>query len=84
MRRKSFTLGACTVDQAANELELLDYDFHSFTAEGTGYAAVLYRAGAITWRLSSAGDHQRPARALPDAPPGGWSGSNCPDSPTCS
>ena len=42
IRRKSFTLAACTVDDAAREMELLDYDFHLFTEKGTGIASVLY------------------------------------------
>ena len=34
IRRKSFTLAPCTVDEAAVEMDLLDYDFHLFTEKG--------------------------------------------------
>ena len=52
IRRKSFTLAPCTVDEAAREMDLLDYDFHLFTEIGTGTAGVLYRAGATGYRLA--------------------------------
>lgn len=43
IRRKSYTLATATVDEAVDELELLDYDFHLFTEQGTGQDCVLYR-----------------------------------------
>lgn len=52
IRRKSFTLAACSIDDAARELEMLDYNFHLFTEEGTGIASVLYRNGPGTYRLA--------------------------------
>jgi ribosome-associated translation inhibitor RaiA len=52
IRRKSFTMAPCTIDEAAREMELLDYDFHLFTEKGTGTAGVLYRAGATGYRLA--------------------------------
>jgi ribosome-associated translation inhibitor RaiA len=52
IRRKSFTLGARSVDEAAQEMELLDYDFHLFTEKGTNQASVLYRAGPTGYRLA--------------------------------
>jgi ribosome-associated translation inhibitor RaiA len=52
IRRKSFAMAPCNVDMAAGEMELLDYDFHLFTEEGTGAAAVLYHAGATGYRLA--------------------------------
>jgi len=52
IRRKSFTMAPCTLDDAAREMDLLDYDFHLFTEKGTGTAAVLYRAGATGYRLT--------------------------------
>jgi len=52
IRRKSFTLGTHTVDEAAQEMELLDYDFHLFTEKGTKQASVLYRAGPTGYRLA--------------------------------
>lgn len=52
VRRKSFTLGTLTVDEAAAEMELLDYDFHLFTERGTGQDSVLYRVGPTGYRLA--------------------------------
>jgi ribosome-associated translation inhibitor RaiA len=52
IRRKSYTLAPCTIDEAAREMDLLDYDFHLFTEKGTGTAGVLYRAGATDYRLA--------------------------------
>ncbi|WP_123024415.1 ribosome hibernation promotion factor [Mycolicibacterium stellerae] len=52
VRRKSFTLKPCTVDVAALEMDLLDYDFHLFTEERTGIATVLYRGGQTGYRLA--------------------------------
>jgi ribosome-associated translation inhibitor RaiA len=52
VRRKSFALGTGSVDEAALELELLDYDFHLFTEKGTKQASVLYRAGPTGFRLA--------------------------------
>lgn len=52
MRRKSFTMAPCTIDEAAREMDLLDYDFHLFTEKGSGAAAVLYRAGETGYRLA--------------------------------
>jgi hypothetical protein len=50
--RKAFTLAPCTVDDAATEMELLDYDFHLFTEKRTGAAGVLYRDGPTGYRLA--------------------------------
>jgi hypothetical protein len=52
VRRKAFTPIACSVDKAAVELDLLDYEFHMFTEKGTGFASVLYRAGPTGYRLA--------------------------------
>lgn len=52
IRRKSFTMAPCTVDEAALEMGMLDYDFHLFTEKGTGFAAVLYRDGPTGYRLA--------------------------------
>jgi hypothetical protein len=52
IRRKSFTFSPCTVDDAATEMEMLDYDFHLFTEKGTGAAGVLYRADPTGYRLA--------------------------------
>ncbi|OAN39854.1 ribosome hibernation promotion factor [Mycolicibacterium iranicum] len=52
IRRKSFAMAPCTVDEAAAEMELLDYDFHLFNEIGSGAAAVLYRGGPTGYRLA--------------------------------
>jgi hypothetical protein len=45
IRRKTFTCGPVSVDDTAQDMELLDYDFHLFTERGTNQASVLYRTG---------------------------------------
>lgn len=52
IRRKSFTMAPCTIDEAAREMDLLDYDFHLFTEKRSGTSAVLYRDGATAYRLA--------------------------------
>jgi ribosome-associated translation inhibitor RaiA len=52
MRHKSYSLPTCTVDEAALEMELLDYDFHLFTESGTNQDSVLYRQGSAEYRLA--------------------------------
>lgn len=52
MRRKSFAMAPCTVDEAALEMDLLDYDFHLFNEEGTGSAGVIYRADPTGYRVA--------------------------------
>jgi ribosome-associated translation inhibitor RaiA len=52
IRHKSFSLATSTVDEAAFDLEALDYDFHLFTEEGTKQDSVLYREGPTDYRLA--------------------------------
>lgn len=52
MRHKSFSVPTCTVDEAAFEMELLDYDFHLFTEKGTRQDSVLYRGGPAEYRVA--------------------------------
>ncbi|BAX92995.1 sigma 54 modulation/S30EA ribosomal C-terminal domain-containing protein [Mycobacterium shigaense] len=52
IRRKSYTMAPCSIDEAAREMELFDYDFHLFTEQGSAAAAVLYRAGETGYRLA--------------------------------
>jgi ribosome-associated translation inhibitor RaiA len=52
MRHKSYSLPTCTVEEAALEMELLDYDFHLFTEEGTRCDSVLYREGPAGYRIA--------------------------------
>lgn len=51
-RRKSFPLASETCDEAANDMALLDYEFHLFTGSGSGQDSVLYRAGQTGLRLA--------------------------------
>lgn len=43
VRHKSFTLASSDLDEAAFDMESLDYDFHLFTELGSGQDSVLYR-----------------------------------------
>lgn len=43
VRRKSFALDEMTADEAAFDMEMLDYDFYLFRELGTGRDAVLHR-----------------------------------------
>ncbi|WP_020661535.1 ribosome hibernation promotion factor [Amycolatopsis benzoatilytica] len=52
VRHKSYTPVHCTIDDAARDMGLLDYDFHLFTESGTGRDSVLYRAGDTGYRLA--------------------------------
>jgi hypothetical protein len=46
IRRKAFSLARMTVDEAAFDMEMLDYRFHLFVEEATGLDSVLYRTEA--------------------------------------
>lgn len=52
IRHKTFALATETVDEAAFELDSMDYDFHLFTEISTGQDSVLYRSGATGYRLA--------------------------------
>ena len=52
MRHKAYSLPTCTVEDAALEMQLLDYDFHLFTEQGTQQDSVLYREGPAEYRLA--------------------------------
>ena len=52
VRRKSFSPAACSVDEAAREMDLLDYSFHFFTEKATRVASVLYRESSGRLRLA--------------------------------
>jgi hypothetical protein len=62
IRHKAYTLARQTTDEAAAELELLDYDFHLFTELATGQDSVIYRT-ATGYRLAQA--RPRPGRLVP-------------------
>ena len=52
MRHKSYSPPTCSVEEAALEMELLDYDFHLFTEVGTKQDSVLYREDSTEYRLA--------------------------------
>ncbi len=52
IRRKSFAMQPCTVDDAIAEMELLGYNFHLFSEKGTAASAVLYRSGPTGYRVA--------------------------------
>ncbi|MFD8496049.1 HPF/RaiA family ribosome-associated protein [Amycolatopsis sp. NPDC059657] len=61
IRHKSYSLHRRTVDEAAFDMHLLDYEFHLFTEAGTGQDSVLYHAGQTLHRLAQLtppGPHQ--------------------------
>ena len=43
VRHKAFSLARMTVDEAAFDMDMLDYGFHLFTEEGSDIDSVLYR-----------------------------------------
>lgn len=45
-------MAPCSVDEAALEMDLLDYDFHLFNEKGSGIAGVLYRGDPTGYRLA--------------------------------
>lgn len=63
VRHKSVSLSRCTVDEAASEMDLMDYDFHLFTEASTGQDSVLHRGDGAGYRLAQA--EPRPAEVGP-------------------
>lgn len=64
VRHKSFGLRRMTVDEAAFDMELLGYQFHLFTEDGTGSDSVLYLVNDDPrYRLSQV--DPQPDRVLP-------------------
>jgi len=57
IRHKSFSLARETVDEAAFEMDAMDYDFHLFTELATGEDSVLYRAAPTGYRLAQVHPH---------------------------
>ncbi|MEV0695504.1 sigma 54 modulation/S30EA ribosomal C-terminal domain-containing protein [Streptomyces sp. NPDC050388] len=60
VRHKSFSLARETPEEAAFELESMDYRFHLFTAADSGEDSVLYHAGPTGYRLAQVHPHPRP------------------------
>ena len=65
MRHKSFGLGTCTADEAAFDMDELDYDFFLFTELGSGQDSVLYRTGPDSYGLAQLAP--KPGRVTPGA-----------------
>ncbi|WP_406176217.1 HPF/RaiA family ribosome-associated protein [Streptomyces sp. NBC_00996] len=57
VRHKAYSLARESPDEAAFELEAMDYDFHLFTDIGTGEDSVLYRSGPAGYRLAQVHPH---------------------------
>lgn len=52
VRHKTFAPAKVTPDEAAFDMDLLDYDFYLFTEADTGQDCVIYRAGRTGYRLA--------------------------------
>lgn len=52
VRHKSYALADETCDEAAFDMESMDYDFHLFTESGSGSDSVLYRTDSGGYRLA--------------------------------
>ncbi|MET9492956.1 sigma 54 modulation/S30EA ribosomal C-terminal domain-containing protein [Nocardia sp. NPDC006630] len=52
VRRKAYALATETCDEAAFDLELMDYEFQLFTESGSGIDSVLYRRDGGGYRLA--------------------------------
>lgn len=52
IRRKSYELPAATPDEAAFDLDLMDFDFLLFTDRDTGRESLVYRGGPTGYRLA--------------------------------
>ncbi|KIQ64645.1 integrase [Kitasatospora griseola] len=57
IRHKSFSLARESVDEAAFEMDTMDYGFHLFTEINTGEDSVLYRAAPTGYRLAQVHPH---------------------------
>ncbi len=57
VRHKTFTPSVATVDEAAFDMEMLDYEFHLFTEMGSGQVSVLTRLAGGGFQLAQAEPH---------------------------
>lgn len=68
LRHKAYALSRATVDEAAFDMAMLDYDFHLFTEDGSGVDSVLYRdEDSDALRLAQVEPH--PDQVTPGATP---------------
>lgn len=67
VRHKSYEPARTTPDEAVFDMDLLDYDVHLFTDDGTGQDAVVYRGGPTAYRLARLRpvDRPEPVTAVP-------------------
>jgi hypothetical protein len=61
VRHKAYKLVTASADEAAFDMDLMDYDFHLFTDAESGHDAVIYRGGSTGYRVAFVG-----------GPPDGW------------
>ncbi|GAA0594821.1 HPF/RaiA family ribosome-associated protein [Kutzneria viridogrisea] len=52
IRHKSYTLSRIGIDEAAFEMDMMDYDFHLFTEAGSEQDSVLHRTDPTGYRLA--------------------------------
>jgi hypothetical protein len=62
LRHKAFALAIATPDEAAFDMDVMDYDFHLFTDAYTGRDSVIYRAGPTGYRMACTAAVPEPAR----------------------
>jgi ribosome-associated translation inhibitor RaiA len=62
LRHKAFTLAVATPDEAAFDMDAMDYDFHLFTDADTGRDSVIYRGGPTGYRMACTAAVPEPAR----------------------
>lgn len=67
VRHKTFAPAKATPDEAAFDMDALDYDFYLFTDAETGQDSVIYRAGPTGYRLAQV--EPEPARIPATAVP---------------
>ncbi len=70
VRHKSFTFAVETAEEAAVEMDTMDYEFHLFTEVETGLDCVIYRGGPTGYRLAytAIGQAQQAAARLSVSP----------------
>lgn len=52
VRHKTFAPGLTTPDEAAFDMDMMDYEFYLFTEAETGQDSVIYRAGPTGYRMA--------------------------------
>jgi len=65
IRHKSFAPRRISPDEAAFEMDQLDYDFHLFTDEETARDAIVYRSGPTGYRMARVSTGPAPSGQTP-------------------